>query len=123
MVGDEGDGGVVAGGVVGLVAGDEDGEVFFRGEPGYGHPHGVAAGVGEGGAGGPRLVFEDDPAHGVRGYAGDGGVELLEGFRFDEFDFGGGEVGGGEFGPITDRAVDDAGGADGDGVVGGGAGL
>ena len=54
---------------------------------------------------------------------GAGGVELLEGFGFDQFGFGRREVGGGEFGPVSDRAVDDAGGADGDGVVGGGAGL
>ena len=37
MVGDEGEDGVVAGLVVGLVAGDEDGEVFRGGEPGDGH--------------------------------------------------------------------------------------
>ena len=56
MVGDERQRGVVAGFGVGLVAGDEDGEVFFGGEPGHGEPHVVAAGVGEGGAAaGPRL--------------------------------------------------------------------
>lgn len=56
MVGDEGEDGVVAGFVVGMVTGDEDGEVYFRGEPGDGVPLGVAAGVGEGRAAGPRLL-------------------------------------------------------------------
>ena len=56
MVGDEGEGGVIAGLVAGLIAGDDDGEIFFRGEPGDGHPHGVAAGVGEGGAASPRVA-------------------------------------------------------------------
>jgi len=55
MVGDEGEDGVVAGLGVGLVGGDEDGEVFRGGEPGDGEPHGVAAGVGEGGAASPGL--------------------------------------------------------------------
>jgi hypothetical protein len=57
IVGDEGEGGVVAGLVVGLVGGDEDGEVFRGGEPGDGEPHGDAAGVGEGGAGGLGLII------------------------------------------------------------------
>jgi hypothetical protein len=55
--------------------------------------------------------------------AGGGGVELLEGFGFDQFGFRRREVGGDELGPVSDGAVDDAGGADGDGVVGAGAGL
>lgn len=38
MVGEEGEDGVVAGLVVGLVAGDEEGEVFVGGEPGDGVP-------------------------------------------------------------------------------------
>src|SRR5258707_690694 len=66
MVGDEGEDGVVAGVVVGLVADDEDREVLRGGEPCDGEPHGVAAGVGERGAAGPGLVVGDDPAHGVR---------------------------------------------------------
>ncbi len=56
MVGDEGEDGVVAGLGVGLIAGDEDGEVFRRGEPGDGVPHRVAAAVREGGAAGPGLA-------------------------------------------------------------------
>src|SRR5258708_31922092 len=107
MVGDEGKDGVVAGLVVSLVAGDEDGEVFLGSEPGDGVPHGVAAGVGEGGAVG------DDPAHGVFRLAGGGSVELLERLGFDQFGFGGGEIGGDELGPVSDRAVDDTGGAPG----------
>src|SRR6186997_1990249 len=111
MVGDEGEDGVVAGRVAGLVAGDEDGEVFRGGELGDGHPHGVAAGVGEGGAAGPGQAVGDDPAHGVFRFAGGGGVELREGFGFGQFDFSGGEVGGDEPGPVADGAVDGAGGA------------
>jgi len=123
MVGDEGEDGVVAGVIVRLVTGDEDGEVVRGCEPDDGVPHGVAAGMGEGGTSGPGLVVGDDPAHGVFRVAGGRGVELLEGFGFDQFGFGRGEAGGGEFGPVSDGAVDDAGGSDGDGVVGGGAGL
>ena len=96
MVGDEGEGGVVAGLGVGLVAGDDDGEIFFRGEPGDGEPHGVAAGMGEGGAARPGLVVGDDPAHGVFRFAGGrrrGRVELFERFGFDQFGFGRREVG------------------------------
>src|SRR5260221_6007337 len=122
MVGDEGENGVVAGLVVDLIAGDEDGEVFLGGEPGDGHPHRVAAGVGERGTAGPRLVIDDDPTHGVGRFAGGGGVELREGSGFDQFGFGGGEVGGRELGPTSDTAVNDASAADGDGVVGCGAG-
>src|SRR6185437_14220741 len=77
---DEGENSVVASLVVGLIAGDEDGEVFLGGEPGDGEPHGVAAGVGQRGAGGPGLVVGDDPAHGVFRLAGGGRVKLLEGF-------------------------------------------
>ena len=39
MVGDQGENGVVAGLVVDLVAGHEDGEVFLGGEPGNGERH------------------------------------------------------------------------------------
>src|SRR5688500_17838577 len=49
MVGNEGEDGVVAGGRVRLIAGDEDGEVFLWRDPRNGEPHRVAAGVGEGG--------------------------------------------------------------------------
>ncbi len=123
MVGDEGEDGVVAGLVVGLVAGNDYGEVFFGGEPGDGVPHGVAPGVGEGGTASPGLAVGDDPAHGVFRLAGGGSVELLERFGFDQFGFRRREVGGDEFGPVSDRAVDDASGTDGDGIVGAGAGL
>src|SRR5688500_601960 len=94
---DQGEDGVVAGFGIGLIGGDEDGEVFVGGEPGDGVPHRVAAGVVEGGAGGPGLVVGNDPAHGVFGGAGGGVVELFEGFGFDEFRLGAGEVGGDEF--------------------------
>jgi hypothetical protein len=123
IVRDEGEYGVVAGLVVGLVAGDEDGEVLLGGEPGDGVPHSVAAGVGEGGAAGPRLAVGDDPAHSVFRLTGGRGMELLEGCGFDQFGFGGREVGSDELGPVSDRAMDDAGGTDCDGVVCGGAGL
>src|SRR5688500_3523600 len=66
MIGEEREDGVVVGLVIGLIAGDEHGEVFAGGEPGHGHPHRVAAGVPERGAAGPGLVVGDDPAHGVR---------------------------------------------------------
>src|SRR4029450_4220216 len=62
MVADKGHGRVVAGLAVGLVAGDEDGEVFPGSKPGDCEPHGVAAGMGKGGTAGPGVAVGGNPA-------------------------------------------------------------
>lgn len=121
MVGNEGENGIVTGLVVGLVAGNEYGEVLFRREPGHSEPHGVAARVGECGAASPRLAPGEDPAHGEFRFTGSSrgrAMKFLQSFRFDQLSFGRRKVGGDELGPVSYGTVDDASGADGDGIVG-----